>query len=256
MNQLKLPRLLAAAKEFNIGQDTLIEFLVKKKIDRDNLKPTARITEEMYLLLQSEFSREESDKLIASIKLHEYENNYVKFDSTIFSLENKLIECIKANDTEIDLGNFGLQDRDFEENSILNLFFTRYNHLEIIILSSSWLDINDGFKESDNIGTSNKLNEIPKCFRYQKKLRKLIIAGTRNNKWGISDLSILSDIKSLKHLDLSNNALFKINHIENLSELEFLNLANCNLENINGVSKNEKLKFLNFSLNSLRKIVY
>ena len=30
MAELKLPRLLAAAKEFNIGQDTLIEFLVKK----------------------------------------------------------------------------------------------------------------------------------------------------------------------------------------------------------------------------------
>jgi len=28
MAELKLPRLLAAAKEFNIGQDTLIEFLV------------------------------------------------------------------------------------------------------------------------------------------------------------------------------------------------------------------------------------
>ena len=27
MAELKLPRLLAAAKEFNIGQDTLIDFL-------------------------------------------------------------------------------------------------------------------------------------------------------------------------------------------------------------------------------------
>jgi len=42
MAELKLPRLLAAAKEFNIGQDTLIEFLVKKGFNRDDLKPTAR----------------------------------------------------------------------------------------------------------------------------------------------------------------------------------------------------------------------
>ena len=28
MAEIKLPRLLAAAKEFNIGQDTLVDFLV------------------------------------------------------------------------------------------------------------------------------------------------------------------------------------------------------------------------------------
>lgn len=32
MSELKLPRLLAAAKEFNIGRDTLVEFLVGKKV--------------------------------------------------------------------------------------------------------------------------------------------------------------------------------------------------------------------------------
>jgi translation initiation factor IF-2 len=48
MAELKLPRLLAAAKEFNIGQDTLIEFLVKKGYNRDDLKPTAKLLEEQY----------------------------------------------------------------------------------------------------------------------------------------------------------------------------------------------------------------
>ena len=60
MSELKLPRLLAAAKEFNIGQDTLIEFLVKKGFDREELKPTAKLTEDMYRSLQSEF---QSDKV-------------------------------------------------------------------------------------------------------------------------------------------------------------------------------------------------
>ncbi|MFN9666170.1 MAG: translation initiation factor IF-2 [Bacteroidota bacterium] len=55
MAELKLPRLLAAAKEFNIGQDTLIEFLVKKGYNRDDLKPTAKLLEEQYYALQAEF---------------------------------------------------------------------------------------------------------------------------------------------------------------------------------------------------------
>ena len=55
MSELKLPRLLAAAKEFNIGQDTLVEFLAGKGFGRDDLKPTAKLTEDMYRSLQQEF---------------------------------------------------------------------------------------------------------------------------------------------------------------------------------------------------------
>jgi len=60
MTELKLPRLLAAAKEFNIGQDTLIDFLVGKGFSKDDLKPTAKLSEGMYYALQQEF---QSDKV-------------------------------------------------------------------------------------------------------------------------------------------------------------------------------------------------
>ncbi|HSR38401.1 MAG TPA: hypothetical protein VLL95_05760, partial [Phnomibacter sp.] len=60
MSDQKLPRLLAAAKEFNIGQDTLVEFLAGKGFPKDDLKPTAKLTPEMYLALQKEF---QSDKV-------------------------------------------------------------------------------------------------------------------------------------------------------------------------------------------------
>src|SRR5215467_11857338 len=55
MAEVKLPRLLGAAKEFNIGQDTLIEFLVGKGFDREELKPTAKLSLEMYEALQHNF---------------------------------------------------------------------------------------------------------------------------------------------------------------------------------------------------------
>ena len=60
MAELKLPRLLAAATEFNIGQDTLVDFLAKKGFNKDELKPTAKLSEQMYYALQAEF---QSDKV-------------------------------------------------------------------------------------------------------------------------------------------------------------------------------------------------
>ncbi len=62
MAELKLPRLLAAAKEFNIGQDTLIEYLVGKGFSRDDLKPTAKLTEQMYVSLQQGFQGDKQAK--------------------------------------------------------------------------------------------------------------------------------------------------------------------------------------------------
>ncbi|HWB94915.1 MAG TPA: translation initiation factor IF-2 [Puia sp.] len=57
-------RLMAAAKEFNIGKDTLVDFLVSKGFNKDDLKPTSKLTEDMYRSLQQEFN---SDK-VAKIK--------------------------------------------------------------------------------------------------------------------------------------------------------------------------------------------
>ncbi|MBS1573828.1 MAG: translation initiation factor IF-2 [Bacteroidetes bacterium] len=63
MAELKLPRLLGAAKEFNIGQDTLIDFLIAKGFGKEDLKPTSKLTEEMYRSLQQEFQSDKVAKL-------------------------------------------------------------------------------------------------------------------------------------------------------------------------------------------------
>ncbi len=60
MAEVKLPRLLGAAKEFNVGQDTLVEYLVSKGFNRDDLKPQTKLSEEMYFALQQNF---QSDKV-------------------------------------------------------------------------------------------------------------------------------------------------------------------------------------------------
>jgi translation initiation factor IF-2 len=69
MAELKLPRLLAAAKEFNVGQDTLIDFLLGKGFPKDELKPTSKLSEKMYWALQMEF---QSDK-VAKMKSDQLE---------------------------------------------------------------------------------------------------------------------------------------------------------------------------------------
>ncbi|MEO6721359.1 MAG: translation initiation factor IF-2 [Ferruginibacter sp.] len=56
------PRLMAAAKEFNIGKDTLIEFLESKGFSNEDLKPTAKLTEQMYRVLQTEFQQDKAAK--------------------------------------------------------------------------------------------------------------------------------------------------------------------------------------------------
>jgi len=52
------PRLMAAAKEFNIGRETLVEFLESKGFSRNDLSPTAKLTEPMYRVLQLEFQQD------------------------------------------------------------------------------------------------------------------------------------------------------------------------------------------------------
>ncbi|HTN46801.1 MAG TPA: translation initiation factor IF-2 [Flavipsychrobacter sp.] len=58
----KTPRLLAAAKEFNIGKDTLVEFLTGKGFDINASNPNTKITEEMYDALAGEFAQDKAAK--------------------------------------------------------------------------------------------------------------------------------------------------------------------------------------------------
>ena len=62
MSEVNTPRLMAAAKEFNIGTNTLIDFLVSKNFKADDLKPSTKLSEEMYRVLQAEFQQDKVAK--------------------------------------------------------------------------------------------------------------------------------------------------------------------------------------------------
>jgi translation initiation factor IF-2 len=63
MSETNTPRLLAAAKEFNIGKDTLVDFLSGKGFNKEDLKPNSKLTDEMYRSLQQEFSSDKAAKM-------------------------------------------------------------------------------------------------------------------------------------------------------------------------------------------------
>jgi translation initiation factor IF-2 len=64
MAELKLPRLLAAAKEFNIGKETLIDFLEGKGFaKKGELKDQTKLTEDMYRSAMQEFSSDKAAKM-------------------------------------------------------------------------------------------------------------------------------------------------------------------------------------------------
>lgn len=54
---------MAAAKEFNIGKETLVDFLTGKGFSKDDLKPTSKLTEDMYRSLQQEFQGDKAAKM-------------------------------------------------------------------------------------------------------------------------------------------------------------------------------------------------
>ncbi len=54
---------MAAAKEFNIGKDTLVDFLLGKGFNKDDLKPTSKLSEDMYRSLQLEFQGDKNAKI-------------------------------------------------------------------------------------------------------------------------------------------------------------------------------------------------
>lgn len=85
----KTPRLLAAAKEFNIGKETLVEYLTGKGFKVDAGNPNVKLTEDMYDALQAEFAQ---DKL-------------AKRKSDEIALpKGSLLDNLKKSKSELELG--------------------------------------------------------------------------------------------------------------------------------------------------------
>ena len=102
MSEVNTPRLMAAAKEFNIGTSTLVDFLVSKGFGNDELKPTSKLSEPMYRVLQSEFQQDKAAKEKAEkvelVKSGGAGEPKKKRDEEDLSIKKK--EAVKAKETK------------------------------------------------------------------------------------------------------------------------------------------------------------
>jgi translation initiation factor IF-2 len=90
-DQRKIVRLSKAAKEFNIGRDTIIDFLLDKGFEIDS-NPNTKLTPDMYSALLEEFQEEKHVREIAQQKELEY------LGKGTITIEDKKVEKTEPTD--------------------------------------------------------------------------------------------------------------------------------------------------------------
>jgi len=192
-----------------------------------------------------------------------------KNDKKGLALAKKLIKkCLETKNTFLDLGNCGLTDL----NELPELFSC--THIESLNFSNYWFDLDkDKFIYTSNGDEieSNKLDHIPKKIQECKRLQKLIVRGNEigdisfvsilknlthlnlsSNK--ISDISFLSDLKDLTHLNLNSNQISDISFLSDLYNLTSLHLGSNQISDISFLSELEQLKTLDVSSNEISDV--
>lgn len=238
--EIKLPRLLGAAREFNIGQDTLIDFLISQGFDKQDLQPSAKLTKEMYDALKNEFQKDiykpkfkESRRLNGPVivgKIDFPTSNNLTTKHLSKASENALgliKKCLLNRDSYLDLGRCGLTGSDFSLGSQVDKELQKCKHLETLILSNEWwaLSVNTGKWEkvfSRNSFPNNYLHFLPMAIKSLRNLTKLICCGEMENKWGIIDVENIKFLKGITYLDIRDNKINDLNPLQNLNKLTIL----------------------------------
>lgn len=121
MAEVNTPRLMAAAKEFNIGTSTLIDFLVQKNFNTDELKPSTKLTEDMYRVLQTEFQQDKAAKLKAEqidLPKNAIAESKRKRDEEDLSIKKKEAAKVKENPPPITIPEVPAQEEIKEEKKV------------------------------------------------------------------------------------------------------------------------------------------
>jgi len=128
-------------------------------------------------------------------------------------------ECKDTQNPYLDLAKCGITDL----KELPELFAC--THLETLMLSTEWWDFVEGkLHKSNNKGKDNKISSIPKEISNLKKLTKLIICGSDEIPWKISDISFLTNLTGLQCLNLNSNQISDISFLANLTGLQCLYL--------------------------------
>ncbi|SFE40088.1 C-terminal of Roc, COR, domain [Chitinophaga sp. CF118] len=242
-NKFTGPRLLAAAKDFNIGKKTLIDFLHSKGFDMSNHgSPNARLNEKMYNALKAEFPQ---DRV-------RYSDKPANIERALRIIE----QCQIEQEAILDLGNCGLVDNDFIEDGALDKKLQSCSHVKKFILSSIWRKPNSNLEKekSRNVGRPNKMSKLPNCVLHFIKLESIICCGTSDQPWDITDLSLLQKLPYLSHIDFSYNKIESLYFIKHNSALKKNNFEANNLSSLDGIENLKSLEYLSAEENNIESV--
>ncbi|TAE86412.1 MAG: TIR domain-containing protein [Bacteroidetes bacterium] len=166
----------------------------------------------------------------------------------------KLINAEKRNKTgRLNLGNCGLADWPVE------LFeLTWLTHL-VMSNNYHWNEIEQQYKykhkyKYNKESTPNILSNVSPFIKLLKQLKVLLLDGTSENKWQITQIENLDNLTSLQTLNLSYNKIIKIENVATLIALQTLNLSCNQISRIENLGNLKSIQKLGLSQNQIRKI--
>jgi GTPase SAR1 family protein len=172
----------------------------------------------------------------------------------------KIEDCRKRQTEYLDLGNLGIVDL----SKIPELF--ECVHLKVLILSNEWAQYSNGqwsHKKSQNTGSRNRLRSLPNQIARLQNLEVLICGGDwsenaddENHRWEIKNIGVLTKLKKLKYLNLSNNMLKSLKGLNKMSELENVHLNNNYISTVEKLSMMPNLVGLYLSNNNIKKVEF
>ena len=158
-------------------------------------------------------------------------------------------DCQETQNPYLDLGNCGITDL----NELPELF--ECEHIETLVFGAWWWDIdkkNQGKQnKSINSGKKNEINSIPQMVSNLKRIKNLVLS---NNQ--ISDISFLENLTNLQCLFLGLNKITDISHLGNLACLQHLDLNSNKITDISHLGKLTSLQRLRLRDNEITDISY
>lgn len=166
-------------------------------------------------------------------------------------MQTNLAEVIKHykknNLTRLDLGNLGLVAIPEEIKELRNV--------EVLIFSSefqTWHEDKGNHRNNRWVaerslvpGTANKINSIPSWFGSSfPKLKRLVLAGGAEGRWGLKDLTNLTGLTSLEELDISNTSVEDLSALKEMSNLRYLLCYRTFIRNLDPISNLSNLEVL------------
>ena len=173
-------------------------------------------------------------------------------------LAQQLIEeNLRTKDPFLDLGNCGLNGTE----PVLEML-GECGHLEELILSNIWDSFDNEYatnnerKKSTNKGKPNQLTCVP--HHLPKYLKKIILSGDgdrkNNERRQIKDLTAISHLEHLTHLNLSHNYIKNIAPLKKLSQLQELVICCNEIQDISALSNLIQLEVLYIDNNKIKDL--